>query len=78
MAQEFVFLLISVAPPSLYFDLRLTVLTDHEQGWARPCRVTTPATAIALVPHDHINSLLNHNPGHRYAALISFMVNLLQ
>jgi hypothetical protein len=28
------FLLTSLAPPSLYFDLRLTVLTDHEWGEA--------------------------------------------
>jgi hypothetical protein len=40
---------------SLSFDLRLTIVIDHEEGWARPYQVTSPATAIDLLPHDPIN-----------------------
>ncbi len=46
------FSLTAVVHPSLSFDLRLTIVIDHELGWAQPCRVTSLATAIDLLPHD--------------------------
>ncbi len=52
-ASEVWFPLASVVHSSLFCDLRLTTVIDHEWGWARPCRVTSLATAIDLLPHDH-------------------------
>ncbi len=49
------FPLTSVGLSSLSFELRLTMVINYEQGWAQPCQVTSPATAIDLLPHDPIN-----------------------
>ncbi len=51
MPQSLVFHLL-LWLPSLSFDPRLTIVINHEQGWARPCRVTSPAMANSLLPHD--------------------------